>query len=532
MTDPKLIVERFQTLKTERGPHDRLWQDIRELVRPNAADFQRRSMAGQERNMDIYDGTAPDANKDLAAALHSYLTSPTERWFDIEVAANLNANRDPEVVGWCQRVADLIYTEYSSPESGHSSAMQEAYLDVGAFGMPIVYQEYDFTISRLTFRSLPLAEMYFEESSKGRIDVAFRELEMTPRQLMQEYPDAKLPTEVTEAKARKFKVIHGVYPRTDRVYGARSKQQKAYVSCWVLAEREILLRDSGFDEFPFHVARWSKVPGEVYGIGPAQNALPDIRMINRAAYTIIKAATKRVSPPLLIPDDGFLQTEPTTSPDAILPYPSGTTPPAYLEYGGDIQIGLDLLERISEVIRRAFFGEWARMASKKERQTAYEIAEVVEQQLRMMAPMVGRLQTELLGPMIARSYSLLRNAGRIPTAPRSISGAALRVAYVSTAARAQAGTKAISMGRYLQEITPVAQIQPNIMDKIDTDAFAEELAIIRGIDRRIIRPQPAVDEMRAQRAQQDQMQQLAGAAEPVSKAVLNLSQANQAGNIA
>lgn len=531
MNAAEAIIERFNSLKSERSPHDRLWQDIRELVRPNAADFQRKTSPGQERNLEIYDGTAPDANKDLAAALHSYLTSPTERWFTIEIKDDSAANRTPEVIDWCQRVADLIYDEYSSPESGHSSAMQEAYLDVGAFGMPIVYQEYDFNIGRLTFRSMPLADLYFEESSKGRIDVAFREIVMTGRQLVQEFPDVSIPSEITEDKTgRKFGVIHGVYPRAERTQG-NPKSNKAFASCWVLAEKKLLLRESGFDDFPYHVARWSKVPGEVYGVGPGQNALPDIRMINRAAYTIIKAATKRISPPLLIPDDGFLQTEPSTSPDAILPYPNGTQPPAYLEYSGDIQFGLDLLDRISEVIRRAFFGEWARMASKKERQTAYEIAEIVEQQLRMMAPMVGRLQTEFLGTMIARSYSLLRNAGRIPAAPRMIQRAGLRVTYVSTASRAQTGTKAISMGRYIQELTPIAQIQPNVMDKLDTDAFAEELAIIRGIDRRIIRPQEAVDEIRASREQKEQAAQLAGAAEPVSKAVLNLSQANQAGNI-
>jgi hypothetical protein len=528
----KEVIARYNSLKSESEPFRRLWQDIRELIMPNAQDFQTKTSPGQERNLGIYDSTAPDANKDFAAALHSYMTSPTDRWFNLEIENEPELNRDPDAMEWLEYVSDLIFSEFSNDATGFNSAMQEVYLGVGSFGTPIVYQDYDFDIAHLNFRACALADSYLDENSKGRVDVNFRRLDYTARQLVQEFGSI-VPTEVREAKDRKVEVIHAVYPRTDRVAGRYDPGNKPFASCWVLREKQLTLKESGFNEFPYHIARWSKIPGQVYGIGPGQNCLPDVRMLNRIQYTLIQAAQKRVSPPMIVPDDGFLMKTPSASPQAMLYYEAGSSglKPEYLEYTGDIPVGMEMAEQLRESIRRAFFGEWVRFTTKKERQTQFEIQQLIEQQLRMMAPMTGRLGTELLGPLIARSYGLLQDAGRVQSAPELLQQRKLKVIYVSPAARAQLSTKAIAMGQYIQELVPVAQIQPNVMDKVDLDAYADELAIVRGVSRRVVRNQADVDSIRQQRAEQEQASAIAGAAEPVSKAVLNLSQAQEAGNI-
>jgi hypothetical protein len=118
-----------------------------------------------------------------------------------------------------------------------------------------------------------------------------------------------------------------------------------------------------------------------------------------------------------------------------------------------------------------------------------------------------------------------------PPAPPLLQRRNLSVSYVSAAARAQEGTKAISMGKFAQELLPMAQIDPGILDIIDTDKFASRLAMIRGVSRTVLRSPEDMAKMREERMKQQQMQQLAQVAGPASQAVKNLSEANKTGNI-
>lgn len=163
--------------------------------------------------------------------------------------------------------------------------------------------------------------------------------------------------------------------------------------------------------------------------------------------------------------------------------------------------------------------------------TAYEVQDRREEKLRLMAPMLGRMVSELHGPMIARSYNLLLAHGKIPQAPPTMSGRTLKVGYRSPASRAQLGVKAFSMGRYLQEILPYAQVDPGIMDAVDMDIFAQQLAMARGTPRIILRSQEDIDQVRSQRQQTQAASQAAQIALPASQSVKNLADAASKGGL-
>jgi hypothetical protein len=532
--DPKAVavIARFDAQKSERSNWETNWQDIRDLVRPTTTDFNRREQSGFSRVDNVYDGTAREASKELAAALHSYMSSPTERWFEIQATPDIELARDPQAIAWSEQVADAIYGQYCNDRTGLTSALHESYLDISAFGNCIVYQDWDGDSQALHFRTHPLSACYFEEDYYGRINSISRCLPMTYDQVIGQFGPV-LGEEFSKDKQRRWEVIHAVYPREQRDYGKQDSKNMPYASCWVLKDKKLVLRESGYAEFPYHVGRWNKIAGEQYGRGPADDCLPDIRMLNRMEYTMIKAAKKAVEPPLQLTSDGFLIPPDgiSTGANDILYREPGTEPAQYLEFRGNIPWGEEKVQQKRDFIRQCFYADWVKLMPKKERQTAYEISELVEQQLRMMAPMLGRLQTELLGPMIVRSYNLLREHNRLPKPPAQLEGATLRIAYMSAAARAQVGSKATLIGRYIQELVPLAQISPTVMDAVDADQVAQELANLRGVSRRVLRTSDQIDEIRASRQQAEQMQQMAAVAEPASKALLNVAKAQEAGNV-
>src|SRR5690242_15845561 len=113
--------------------------------------------------------------------------------------------------------------------------------------------------------------------------------------------------------------------------GANKPFESVYVSV-----AGTLIDVGGFDEVPYLVPRFSKVTGEIYGLGPGMTCLPDVKMLNEMAKTVVKAAQKIVDPPLQLPDSGFL-------------VPIKTTPGS--------------LNSLRQQIIRAFYVEWLLMPS-------------------------------------------------------------------------------------------------------------------------------------------------------------------------
>jgi hypothetical protein len=156
---------------------------------------------------------------------------------------------------------------------------------------------------------------------------------------------------------------------------------------------------------------------------------------------------------------------------------------------------------------------------------------LVEQQLRMMAPMLGPIQTEMLIPCIQRSYMLLRQAARIPQHPPQLNGVAIEVDYVSASSRAQAATRLVSYGRWIQNVAILQPFAPDVMDAVDPDYITQDTALLAGVPRRAIRSADAIMEIRSARAQEQQMAAMVEAGPKIGKTALDLSKANEAGGL-
>lgn len=520
---------RFERMKAARMNWHKDWQDTVELVRPGGLDFSRQVTPGQSRNDKIYDGTALDACSTFASGLGAFLTNPSDRWFSLEIKEMWRIQDDEEALLWLDQVTDIIYDQYSNEDSGHANAMSESYLDLGAFGTSVINQEYDWNERQLVFNDFPLAQCYIAESSKGRVDTLFRALRWSIRQCRQEWGDlppemAKLPDE------KEVNIIHAVYPRTDRLQKSVTKTNMPFASVWVCEDTKETIKESGYNSFPYHVPRWMKLAGEVYGRSPTTNCLPDIRVLNKMEQTILKAAAKVVDPPMVVPNDGFnlpVKTHPGGITYRETGNPEDKIEPLYT--GIDLRIGREECDQKREAIKRSFHNDLFEMAKLNEQMTATEVLDRRDEKLRQLGPMFGRIAQEKLAPMISRSYELLHAANRFPPAPKSLGGAMLVVTYNSMASRAQTGAKATSMVRYIQELIPVAQIDPTVMDAVDVDKFAHQLAKDRGTPRIILRGADEIKAIRDARAQAQQAQQAAQVAEPASKALKNVAEAQAAG---
>jgi hypothetical protein len=522
MEDPVAneCLQMVSTARNARARWDSQFQQVVDLVRPSADNFTGSRDSGTERGLQIYDSTAVDSLEEFGAFLHAFLTNPTDRWFEFRPVDPRYTNVR-SVKLWCEEVSKCIYQYYSSSSSGYTQAMSENYLDQGSFGTSVVHQYWK---DGLKFKTFALADCWIKENSERFVDTVYRRVRYSGRQIAQEF--ANIPTKLAE-KLRKgmdaeYTVYHLVFPRGDKQFLKSIRPVKAFASIWVCEDTKETLRTGGYDWFPYHCPRWVKMSGEVWGRSPALKALPDIKMLNRLEFLLLKGYSKAVDPPLIVDSEAFLVPL-KTSPGAVNYKEPGAGDVAQLEISRGLNISEEKAEQKREAIRKYFYNDLMKLEKENVEMTAYEAQDRSEKKLRLVAPMLGRQESELLGPQLTLSYMLLTRNGIIPPPPMEFG--AMKIEYTSPAARAQTGMRAFNMDRYIQRLVPVAQINPGVFDIIDWDAYPRELADAMGTSEKILLSPEAVAEMKKQRAEQEQMAQLAGTAEPASKAIKNLSDA-------
>ena len=526
------LMKRYDQVTAGRRIWEYHWQELRDLVNPHGSDFNRFSQPGARKTDLIFDGTACWALEQLAAGLHSFLTSPTDRWFNLGIHG-YDSDDDFETLTWLEEVADIIYGEYCEAKTNVNDSLHECYMDLGSFGTAVVYQDWD-KEGHIYFKTYPLADCRIGENSKGYVDSVWRDVQMTTRQILQEWPDAEAKSDGLRNEKnpdRMWKVVHAVFPRTDRLATKLDAKNKKFASFYFCPELKLVLSEGGYDMFPYHVPRWAKRAGETYGRSPGMTCLPDIKMLQAMEKVQIKSMQKIVDPPLLVPNDGFMLPIETT-PSSLIFYDNGTGDNNMikpLETKAQIQVGEDKMQQKRDYVLKCFYADWLQRMKKKERQTATEIMDDRQEMLQMMSPILGRLQSELLGPMLSRTYALLNNHGRIPPCPAQIRSGRMIVEYISPAAIAQLATKGTTIKAYVEEMAQFAQVMPEILDSIDPDGVVRELSIVQNVSRGIIRNPEEVKKIRAQRQKLQEAQAAAQTAEPIAGAAKNLATAKEKG---
>jgi hypothetical protein len=133
----------------------------------------------------------------------------------------------------------------------------------------------------------------------------------------------------------------------------------------------------------------------------------------------------------------------------------------------------------------------------------------------MLGPVLERLHNELLDPMIDMTFTRMVEAGIIPPPPQELQGMELSVEFVSMLAQAQRAIGTNSVDRYVANLGAVAQFKPDVLDKFDSDQWADVYGDMLGVDPKLIVASDKVAvirdsraKMQAQQAQMEQIKQM------------------------
>ena len=231
-----------------------------------------------------------------------------------------------------------------------------------------------------------------------------------------------------------------------------------------------LLKEAVFQTSPFISFRWLKAPGEVYGRSPVMKTLPDIKTANKVVELILKNASIAVTGIWLAEDDGVLNpSNIQLVPGAIIPKAVGSKGLTALEAPGKFDVSQLMIDDLRSRIRHALLGDkLGNVESPK--MTATEVLERSNEMMRILGATYGRLQTELLMPLVERACAILRKRGEIPEV--YVDGRLLKVAYKSTRAEDQAQTDAENALKWLNCVLQLGEVA---LETVDIKAFVRWL---------------------------------------------------------
>ena len=559
----RAVLNRNKELKRRKNPWLSHFQLIGQYILTRKQNFTMQFEQGAFLVRELFDNTAIKANDVMASALIGALWPNSAKTFQMKSARNIPDG--PEEKEYFIFVTNEMASIMDDSRAGLTVALTEYMKDQGSFGTSgIAIFENPKGPLPIRYKAWDVKTMSIDENQDGFVDTIYNECELTPRKVVQEYGIENVSAETKDSflsgKDKKVIVLHAIEPRMDADPLKFGSKDMPIASIHIEVRSGKILRESGFEEMPVPVTRFSKALGEMYGRSPGMGALSDIIELNAIWEAVTLAIEKNLDPPLAVLSDGDLGPAIIdTSAGAINVFNiSGRAgkqqqPIFPLFTVGEINTVVALIEKRVAAINEHFFIDRLLDLNNDTRMTLGEAQIRNELRGASLGSIFARQEAEMFTPAISRTFNLMLKLGRLGVIKGSQEEAELRAKGIEprlipeSVARAMVNGEEVFQIKYIspakrtmqaEEVQGLlaswnfaitsAPVVPDIMDNYDTDFIAKRLAEITGASEEAIRDSKTIKDIRALRAAElakvDQLEKLREA----SEVARNLGQAKGA----
>ena len=499
-------LKKYQKAKAFRENWVPLFEECYEYALPQRESFYYEE-AGQRRDEKIFDETAVVGVQEFASRLQSGIVPNFARWADLMSGSEVPKDQREAIDNELDEVTEYVFEVLQN--SNFSQEVHESFMDL-AVGTGVLCVEEGDSINPVNFTAIPLPHVVLDTGPDDKIDHVFRERKKIPFDELQIlFPDGKFDPKVEQqmGKDRETTVLELVC----RDYSKRN-EEAYYHYAFCMSTKTTLYEKQmkGVGSNPFICFRWSKCSGEVYGRGPILNALSAIKTTNLTIELILENAQMSISGIYQMEDDGVVNVDTINLvPGTIIPKAMGSAGLQPIQAAGRFDVAQLVLNDMRLNIRKALFMDMLADPNKTPA-TATEVAERMADLSRRMGSSFGRLQAELVQPVLQRVIYILKKQGRIEVP--TVNGREVKVRSVSPLAQAQANEDISSVARFLELVG--GAFGPEMMQMlIDSEQTAIFLSKKFGVPESLIRDEEQRRQIAAvaqQMAQQQMAQQQQG----------------------
>ena len=136
--------------------------------------------------------------------------------------------------------------------------------------------------------------------------------------------------------------------------------------------------------------------------------------------------------------------------------------------------------------------------------TATEVTIRYEMMQKVLGGTLGRLQSELLNPLVERVFGIMYRNNKLQDMPEELSEENTEVKYTGPMAKAQTAHEAQAIERMFNLMLGVGQLDPTVVDAVEMSKAILAVADQWGVPADVMRGQKEIEALQAERAAQQQ----------------------------
>lgn len=456
VADTKTLLERYSKAESNKQLWIPTFEECYEYALPQRESFFSEH-PGANRHDKIFDETAVVGVQEFASRLQAGIVPNFARWADLVGGQEVPEEEKLDVNKALDDVTEYVFEVLQN--SNFNQEVHESFLDLAVGTGCLLVEEGD-AVNPVNFTAIPLPHICLDTGPKDDIDTVYRKRLVKCRDLLIAYPDANLTEQMKidmeRNPDRQKTVIETVY----RDYSALPDEKYHY--CVIVKEdkEKIVHREmDGTGSNPYICFRWGKCAGEVYGRGPLMNAMAAIKTTNLTVEMILENAQMAISGIYQLEDDGIVNTDTIQLlPGTVIPKAPGSSGLQPIKNAGDFRVSDIILSDMRNNIKRALYNDMLGDPNRTPA-SATEIAERMADLSRRIGSAFGRLQAEMVTPILRRVIYILKKQGKIEVP--QINGREVKVVSISPLAQAQMQTDIASVDRFLELV--MARFGPQML---------------------------------------------------------------------
>lgn len=524
--------KRLEALRSERSTFIPLYRELSDYHLAHRGRFLTSDRnKGYKRNTKQINNTSRMSARTLASGMMSGITSPARPWFRLS-SGESDLDDVQAVKLWLHSVQQIMYKVFS--HSNVYNSLHQLYAELGVFGTAAMGVYHDFE-NVIWCKPYTVGSYMIGLNSQNISDTFYREYEISVGQCIKQFGEENVSESVKQQwlngnSEAWVKIIHAVEPNDNRDNISPLARDKAWRSVYYEKSagtkegEDKFLRESGFDDFPILTPRWDVTAEDVYATDcPGITALGDTKALQLAERRKYQAIDKIVNPPLQGPSSlkNKLNGNSVGPNDIVWHEQNSEGLRSIYDFRPDLNAIAGEIMNVEGRVKRAFYEDLFLMLANTDRRqiTAREVAEKHEEKLLMLGPVLERLHTELLDPLIDRTFNILQQNGVLPVPPPELQNRELNVEYVSVLAQAQRLVATGAVDRLVGFTGQLASVWPEARHKINASQAVDMYGESLGVDPSLIRSDDEVATMAQAEAQQAaQAQAMANAQQGVDMA--------------
>lgn len=530
------LVHQLASMKSRRANFDTQFQEVKDLLWPDGGDFTYQRSPGEKTNLEILDAHAVLYLEMGASVFETLLTPRTQRWHRL-VADKPELMKIGRVKDWFEDATDQLFTFRNAHRARFASQIHEHWKSILAYGNANLFVR-DLPTGGTSYRSTHIGQSWIDVDYDGVIDTIFYEYPLTARAACQRWKDkapecAKNALSVDPATEHMY--LHAVLPNPNYDAMKALPEHMAFVAYEVSLQDKRILERGGYHENPYMWSRYTVNSSEIYGRGAGMLVLPDIKTLQQMERTMLRTGQKVADPPLLAVDDGVLgRGDRKIRLGAGRITPGGLSPDGRplivpLNMPGRLDITYEMIQGRRDLIRRAFHVDFYELlVQDRVEMTATEVLQRSNEKGQLLAPVVGRQQSELLGPLIDREIKIAQRQRRLPPLPPELIEAQgeYKVEYESDATRMQKSAEVAAFSQTFANLLPFFEANPSALEVFKIDDAIRHVFEITGGRTSLTHTEDELKRMRQAQAEAEEERAALEALPGAAKGVRDLAEAS------